>query len=75
MRRWLPAALLLVLFVAAWQGVASTARVDNFTLASPTETWEPSGTTTRCVRRHVGHAREILLGLAVAIVFGSGRDR
>src|SRR5262249_49713518 len=40
MKRYLPAALLLVLFVAAWQGVASLHSVDNLTLASPAETWD-----------------------------------
>jgi ABC-type nitrate/sulfonate/bicarbonate transport system permease component len=38
--RFLSAAALLVLFVLAWQGVASLHSVDNLTLASPVETFD-----------------------------------
>jgi putative hydroxymethylpyrimidine transport system permease protein len=40
MRRYLGAAALLVLFVLAWQGVASLHSVDDLTLASPVETFD-----------------------------------
>ena len=40
MTRFLLAGALLVLFVLAWQGVASLDSVDDLTLASPVETWE-----------------------------------
>ena len=36
-RRWLPPAMLLATGVAAWQGVARLASVDDLTLASPAE--------------------------------------
>ena len=39
LRRYLPAAALLAVFVLIWQGVASLPGVDNLTLASPAETW------------------------------------
>ena len=38
--RYLLAALLLALFVLAWQGVASLESVDDLTLASPVETFD-----------------------------------
>ncbi|MGH8572762.1 MAG: ABC transporter permease, partial [Gammaproteobacteria bacterium] len=38
--RWLLAALLLGLFVLAWQGVASLESVDDLLVASPVETAE-----------------------------------
>ncbi|HKN94333.1 MAG TPA: hypothetical protein VJU60_08380, partial [Thermoleophilaceae bacterium] len=39
LRRYLPAAGLLIAFVLIWQAVASLPGVDNLTLASPVETW------------------------------------
>ena len=44
--RYLGAAALLVLFVLAWQGVATLHSVDDLTLASPVETARRPGTTT-----------------------------
>jgi putative hydroxymethylpyrimidine transport system permease protein len=71
-RYWL-SALLVLLFLLAWQGVASLDSVDDLTLASPVETfealvddwsllWDNAGTTLA----------EVLLGLGVAVVVGGG---
>ena len=38
--RYLIGAVLIALFVLAWQGVASLESVDDLTLASPVETFE-----------------------------------
>ena len=58
------AALLLVLFVLAWQGVASLHSVDDLTLASPVETSTPCATTGRCSWTTRGVTLvEVLLGL------------
>ena len=66
-----------MLFVAAWQGVASLHGVDNLTLASPAETCaRPPRTTARCC---CDNARvtlvEVLLGLAIAVVAGVAASR
>jgi putative hydroxymethylpyrimidine transport system permease protein len=69
--RWLLAALLLGLFVLAWQGVASLESVDDLLVASPVETaealydefgllWDNALVTLV----------EVLLGLAVAVPLG-----
>jgi putative hydroxymethylpyrimidine transport system permease protein len=71
MTRWLLAALLLGLFVLAWQGVASLESVDDLLVASPVETaealydefgllWDNALVTLA----------EVLLGLAVAVPLG-----
>jgi putative hydroxymethylpyrimidine transport system permease protein len=71
MTRWLLAALLLGLFVLAWQGVASLESVDDLLVASPVETaealydefgllWDNALVTLV----------EVLLGLAVAVPLG-----
>jgi ABC-type nitrate/sulfonate/bicarbonate transport system permease component len=73
MRRYGPPALLLLLAVGAWQGVASLDSVDDLTLASPVETWQ-------ALRDDFGllmdNARvtltEVLLGLAIALAAGAG---
>jgi putative hydroxymethylpyrimidine transport system permease protein len=69
--RWLLAALLVGLFVLAWQGVASLESVDDLLVASPIETaealydefgllWDNALVTLV----------EVLLGLAVAVPLG-----
>jgi putative hydroxymethylpyrimidine transport system permease protein len=69
--RWVLAALLLGLFVLAWQGVASLESVDDLLVASPVETaealydefgllWDNALVTLV----------EVLLGLAVAVPLG-----
>jgi putative hydroxymethylpyrimidine transport system permease protein len=71
MTRWLLAALLLGLFVLAWQGVASLESVDDLLVASPVETaealydefgllWDNALVTLV----------EVLLGLTVAVPLG-----
>jgi putative hydroxymethylpyrimidine transport system permease protein len=71
MTRWLLAALLLGLFLLAWQGVASLESVDDLLVASPVETaealydefgllWDNALVTLV----------EVLLGLAVAVPLG-----
>jgi putative hydroxymethylpyrimidine transport system permease protein len=71
MTRWLLAALLIGLFVLAWQGVASLESVDDLLVASPVETaealydefgllWDNALVTLV----------EVLLGLAVAVPLG-----
>jgi ABC-type nitrate/sulfonate/bicarbonate transport system permease component len=73
MRRYLPAALLLALFVAAWQGVASLHAVDNLTLASPVETWHSLRQDRALLLSNMWVTlEEILLGLAIAVVAGAG---
>jgi len=73
LRRYGPAALLLLLAIAAWQGVASLHSVDNLTLASPVE-------VVRALRDDWGllmdnawvTLEEVLLGLAIAVAAGAG---
>jgi putative hydroxymethylpyrimidine transport system permease protein len=72
MRHWL-SALLVLLFLLAWQGAASLESVDDLTLASPVETFEALIDDWSLLW---GNARstlaEVLLGLAAAIVVGGG---
>ncbi len=72
MRYWL-SALLVLLFLLAWQGVASLDSVDDLTLASPVETFEALVDDWSLLW---GNARstlaEVLLGLALAVVVGGG---
>ena len=72
MRYWL-SALLVLLFLLAWQGVASLDSVDDLTLASPVETFEALVDDWSLLW---GNARstlaEVLLGLALAIVVWGG---
>jgi putative hydroxymethylpyrimidine transport system permease protein len=71
MRRFALAAMLLLGFVALWQGVASLEGVDDLTLASPVETVE-------ALREHwpllMDNAwvtlLEVLLGLAISVLAG-----
>lgn len=73
MRRRLAPALLLVLGVAAWQGIASLDSVDDLTLASPVETWQALRDDFSLL---MDNARvtlvEVLLGLAIALALGAG---
>ena len=70
-RRVLPPALLLFVAVLIWQGVASLHSVDNLTLASPVETWHSLRVDrTLLLDEAWVTAREMLLGLAIAIVLG-----
>jgi putative hydroxymethylpyrimidine transport system permease protein len=69
--RWLPGALLLGGFVAAWQGVASLEGVDDLTLASPVETVEALGDDWSLLMDNAGVTLvEVLLGLAISVVVG-----
>jgi NitT/TauT family transport system permease protein/putative hydroxymethylpyrimidine transport system permease protein len=63
--------LLLLAFVAAWQGVASLDSVDDLTLASPVEVVEAFGDDGGLLLEEAAvTGYEVLLGLAVAIVAG-----
>ncbi|MEX2195646.1 MAG: ABC transporter permease [Thermoleophilaceae bacterium] len=73
MRRYGPPALLLVLAVAAWQGVASLDSVDDLTLASPVETWQALRDDFSLLMDNAWVTlTEVLLGLAIALVAGAG---
>jgi ABC-type nitrate/sulfonate/bicarbonate transport system permease component len=65
------AALLLVLFVLAWQGVASLEWVDDLTLASPAETFDALRDDWSLLMDNAGVTLvEVLLGLGIAAVAG-----
>jgi ABC-type nitrate/sulfonate/bicarbonate transport system permease component len=65
------AALLLVLFVLAWQGVASLDWVDDLTLASPAETFDALRDDWSLLMDNAGVTLvEVLLGLGIAAVAG-----
>jgi ABC-type nitrate/sulfonate/bicarbonate transport system permease component len=67
--RYALAALLLVLFVLAWQGVASLESVDDLTLASPVETWDALREDRSLLMDNFWVTLvEALLGLAIATV-------
>jgi ABC-type nitrate/sulfonate/bicarbonate transport system permease component len=69
--RWVLAAALLVLFVLAWQGVASLHSVDNLTLASPVETFHALRDDWPLLSDNAGVTLvEVLLGLAISAVAG-----
>jgi putative hydroxymethylpyrimidine transport system permease protein len=69
--RWLLAALLLGLFVLAWQGVASLESVDDLLVASPVETAEALYDEFGLLSDNaLVTLVEILLGLAVAVPLG-----
>ncbi|HZN90450.1 MAG TPA: ABC transporter permease [Thermoleophilaceae bacterium] len=69
--RVLLAALLIVLFVLAWQGVASLESVDDLTLASPVETWQALSDDRSLLLDNAWVTLvEVLLGLAVAAAAG-----
>jgi len=67
--RYLLSIGLLVLFVAAWQGVASLDSVDDLTLASPVETWDALRADWTLLRENaLVTLWEVLLGLGIATV-------
>jgi ABC-type nitrate/sulfonate/bicarbonate transport system permease component len=71
-RYWL-SALLVLLFLLAWQGVASLDSVDDLTLASPVETFEALVDDWSLLWDNAGSTlAEVLLGLGVAVVVGGG---
>jgi putative hydroxymethylpyrimidine transport system permease protein len=71
--RYALSAALLVLFVLAWQGVASLESVDDLTLASPVETWEALRDDWSLLWDNAWVTLvEVLLGLAIAVVAGVG---
>jgi ABC-type nitrate/sulfonate/bicarbonate transport system permease component len=71
MRRFALAALLLVLFALAWQGVASLDAVDDLTLASPVETFNALRDDWSLLMDNAGVTLvEVLLGLAISVVAG-----
>jgi len=71
MRRVLLSGLLLLAFVAAWQGVASLDSVDDLTLASPVEVVEAFGDDGELLLDEAAvTGYEVLLGLAVAVAAG-----
>jgi ABC-type nitrate/sulfonate/bicarbonate transport system permease component len=73
MRRVLPAALLLLAALAAWQAVASLGSVDDLTLASPLETAEALRDDRRLLADNaLVTLLEVVLGLAIAVVLGAG---
>jgi putative hydroxymethylpyrimidine transport system permease protein len=71
MRRGVLATGLIVLFVLAWQGLASLHSVDDLTLASPVETFDALRDDWTLL---MDNARvtlvEVLLGLAISVVAG-----
>jgi ABC-type nitrate/sulfonate/bicarbonate transport system permease component len=70
-RRVLLASLLVVAFVAAWQGAASLHAVDDLTLASPVETWDALRADWSLLMDNAGVTLvEVLLGLAISVVAG-----
>ena len=71
MSRFLLSAALLVVFVAAWQGVASLDSVDDLTLASPVETFEALRDDRSLLWDNtLVTLEEVLLGLAVSALAG-----
>jgi putative hydroxymethylpyrimidine transport system permease protein len=71
MTRWLLAAMLLGLFVLAWQGVASLDSVDDLLVASPVETAEALYDEFGLLSDNaLVTLVEVLLGLAVAVPLG-----
>jgi putative hydroxymethylpyrimidine transport system permease protein len=71
MTRWLLAALLLGLFVLAWQGLASLESVDDLLVASPVETAEALYDEFGLLSDNaLVTLVEVLLGLAVAVPLG-----
>src|SRR5918911_1808407 len=71
LRRYLPAAALLVGFVLIWQGVASLPGVDNLTLASPVETWHSLKVDHALLISNMWVTlEEVALGLAISAAAG-----
>jgi ABC-type nitrate/sulfonate/bicarbonate transport system permease component len=73
LRRYGPAALLLLLAIAAWQGVASLHSVDDLTLASPVETVQAFGDDHDLLLDNAWTTLlESVLGLGIALAVGAG---
>ena len=71
MRRVALVALLLAVFVAAWQGLASLHSVDDLTLASPVETLRALRDDWSLLMDNAGTTLvEVLLGLAISVGAG-----
>ncbi len=71
LRRYAGPALLLAIAVAAWQGLASLASVDDLTLASPVEVIHALGADWRLLADNaLVTLVEVVLGLAIAIGAG-----
>jgi ABC-type nitrate/sulfonate/bicarbonate transport system permease component len=71
MRRAALVALLLIAFVAAWQGVASLHSVDDLTLASPVETLRALRDDWSLLMHNAGVTLlEVALGLAISVGAG-----
>jgi ABC-type nitrate/sulfonate/bicarbonate transport system permease component len=65
------AVALIVLFVLAWQGVASLESVDDLTLASPVETFDALRDDWDLLMDNAGVTLvEVVLGLALSVVAG-----
>jgi ABC-type nitrate/sulfonate/bicarbonate transport system permease component len=70
--RWLLAALLLLLFLLGWQGVASLESVDDLLVASPIETADSLVDEFGLLSDNaLVTLTEVLLGLAVAVPLGA----
>jgi putative hydroxymethylpyrimidine transport system permease protein len=73
LRRYGPAGLLLLLAIAAWQGVASLQSVDDLTLASPVEVVRALRDDWSLLMDNAWVTlEEVLLGLAIAVAAGAG---
>jgi ABC-type nitrate/sulfonate/bicarbonate transport system permease component len=73
MRRAALVALLLALFLAAWQGIASLHAVDDLTLASPLETLRALRDDRSLLMDNAGVTLlEVALGLAISVACGLG---
>jgi ABC-type nitrate/sulfonate/bicarbonate transport system permease component len=71
MRRAVLVALLLLAFVAAWQGLASLHSVDDLTLASPVETLRALRDDWSLLMHNAGVTLlEVALGLAISVAAG-----
>lgn len=71
MKRTLLAVLLVLGFVACWQGVASLSGVDDLTLASPLETLRSLAHNGSLLLGDLGvTAAEVALGLALSVALG-----
>jgi ABC-type nitrate/sulfonate/bicarbonate transport system permease component len=72
LRRYGPAALLLLLAIAAWQGVATLHSVDDLTLASPVETVKALGDDHDLLLDNAWTTLlESVLGLGIALAVGA----
>ena len=71
MTRILLALLLVVLFVLAWQGLATLESVDDLTLASPVETWGALRDDRSLLVDNAGVTLvEVVLGLGISVAAG-----